>query len=127
MVHAANANDFQWIQFDATTAEVEELLMAEFFVWEHDISGTKDISTEAYHLPSHIQEHIEYVTPGTRLRTRNLKRESTSAGELTKRAYRSGRPDITQLPGFPKPNSSDCDVYVTKECTQGMPLFLSTI
>ena len=119
-----NANQIQWVQFDATTAEVEELLIAEFFVWEH-VSGTKDISTEAYHLPSHIQEHVEYVTPGTRLRTRNLKRRSTNAEELTKRAHRSGRPDITQLPGFPHPNSSDCDVYVTKECTQGMLSFLS--
>jgi tripeptidyl-peptidase-1 len=121
-----NANEFQWIQFDATAAEVEELLIAEFFVWEH-ISGTHDISTEAYHLPSHIQEHVEYVTPGTRLRTRNLKRRSTSAGELTKRSHKSGRPDITRLPGFPNPNSSDCDVYVTKECTQGMSSFHSTI
>lgn len=37
----------QWIQFDATVAEVEELLFAEFYVWEH-YSGTLDISTEEY-------------------------------------------------------------------------------
>ena len=41
-----NAEEFQWIQFDATAVEVEELLIAKFFVWEH-VSGNKDISTES--------------------------------------------------------------------------------
>jgi tripeptidyl-peptidase-1 len=29
------------------------------------------------------------------------------------------RPLITQLPGYPHPNSSVCDIYVTAECTRG--------
>ncbi|KAK8075930.1 hypothetical protein PG994_003202 [Apiospora phragmitis] len=61
----------QWIQFDATTAEAENLLYAEFHVWQHP-DGSHDISTEAYHVPSHVQEHVDYVTPGTRLRTRSM-------------------------------------------------------
>jgi tripeptidyl-peptidase-1 len=108
-------NSFKWIQFDATAAEVEDLLIAEFYVWEH-VSGTHDISTESYHVPTHIQEHIDYVTPGTRLRQRNLRLERN--GALDKRVV--AKPLITQLPAFPNPNSSVCDIYVTAECTRGV-------
>jgi len=107
----------QWIQFDATTAEVEELLAADYYVWEHS-SGTQDISTEAYHVPTHIQEHIDYITPGTRLRERNTKQ--ARADRHAKRFVNTvgAKPLITQLPGFPHPNSSVCDLYVTADCTR---------
>lgn len=102
---------FKWIQFDATAAEVEQLLVAEFYIWEHG-SGDQDISTEEYHVPTHIQEHIDYVTPGSRLRQRS----SMAAGLDNQRR----QPLITKLPGFPHPNSTTCDIYVTAECTRGM-------
>jgi tripeptidyl-peptidase-1 len=98
-------------------AEVEELLVAEFFVFEH-VSGTTDISTEEYHVPTHIKEHIDYVTPGARLRQRNLK--AGRVAELEKRGASTVQPLITQLPAFPNPNSSSCDIYVTADCTRGM-------
>ncbi|TAQ87686.1 hypothetical protein B7494_g3994 [Chlorociboria aeruginascens] len=113
---ALSANK-QWIQFDASVAEVEELLVAEFYMWEHVASGNHDISSEEYHVPTHIQEHIDYVTPGTRLRRRNVKK--AQAGKLSKRTGASRpTPLITQLPGFPYPNASTCDTYVTAECTR---------
>ncbi|TVY25147.1 Tripeptidyl-peptidase sed1 [Lachnellula hyalina] len=100
----------QWIQFDATAAEVEELLFAEYYVWDH-LSGSHDISSEGYHLPTHIREHIDYVTPGTRLRPRNVKNKRAAN-------FNKPQPMITKLPGFPFPNSSTCDTYVTAECTR---------
>lgn len=120
-------NGCQWIQFDAPVAEVEELLFAEFFVWEHS-SGTHDISTESYHLPTHIKEHIDYITPGTRMRQRNVKGGRSSGVEkrLTNPQLPKGiRPLVTQLPAFPHPNLSTCDTYVTAECTRSMS-FLKT-
>lgn len=106
----------QWIQFDATVVEVEELMFAEFYVWEHS-SGSFDISTEEYHVPAHVKEHIDYVTPGVRLRTRRA--EATQ--NLNKRASTDKnrvKPFITQLPGFPNPNSTTCSIYVTADCTR---------
>lgn len=108
----------QWLQFDATAAEVEELLYADFYLWEHGDSGVKDIATEEYHLPGHIQEHVDYITPGSRLRQRSMKRMDHE--KLKKRVV--AQPQITQLPGFPNPNASVCDIYVTAECTRGMSL-----
>ncbi|KAH9217424.1 putative Tripeptidyl-peptidase sed1 [Leptodontidium sp. 2 PMI_412] len=116
---APSANK-QWIQFDATAEEAENLLFADFYLWEHS-SGVHDISTEEYHIPTHIQEHIDYITPGTRLRQRNAK---ISAGdELSKRfesTLSSGgaKPFITKLPGFPQTNATNCDIYVTADCTR---------
>ncbi|KAL6889192.1 peptidase S8/S53 domain-containing protein [Trichoderma evansii] len=65
----------QWVQFDASVEEVENLFYTDFFLWEH-FSGSEDIAAEEYHIPIHIQEHIDYVTPGTRLRKGSTKTHS---------------------------------------------------
>ncbi|KAI8628143.1 subtilisin-like protein [Xylariaceae sp. FL1651] len=106
----------QWIQFDASTGEVEELLFADFYIWEHS-DGSTDMSTEAYHLPSKIQEHVDYVTPGTRLRSR----QQAAKNKKMKRGtgfMDDVKPFITKLPGFPNPNSTTCSIYVTADCTR---------
>ncbi len=100
--------------FDATVEEVEDLLYAEFYIFEHS-SGSHDISTESYHIPGHIQDHTDYVTPGTRLRMA----KRSSRGDLAKRNDRfKVRPQITKLPGFPVINATSCNVYVTADCTR---------
>ncbi|KAI1750022.1 subtilisin-like protein [Xylaria castorea] len=103
----------QWIQFDAKTSEVEELLFADFYVWKHSDGGS-DMSTESYHLPSKIQEHVDYVTPGTRLRSK----QHAAKEKKMKRSFDDVRPFITQLPGYPQPNSTTCSLYVTADCTR---------
>lgn len=116
-----NANAQQWIQFDATAEQADNLLYADFYVWKHS-SGVHDLSTEEYHLPAHIQEHVDYITPGTRLRSRNAK--ISSGDELSKRfsdRLNSGgaKPFIQQLHGQPTTNLTTCDKYVTADCTRG--------
>lgn len=99
--------------------EAEDLLIADFFTWDH-VSGVHDISCEEYHVPAHVQEYIDYVTPGTRLRQKNYKRNGVKAARsegLHKRLV--AEPLITELPGFPNPNASNCDVFVTAPCTRG--------
>ncbi|KAH7038297.1 peptidase S8/S53 domain-containing protein [Microdochium trichocladiopsis] len=117
--HSANK---QWLQFDATAKEVEELLYAEFHVWQHK-DGFEDISTDAYHVPSHIKEHIDYITPGTRLRA--IKRTAEAKGQQ-KKQRRSGdlniRPEPlyrTSFKGQPDPfviNATSCDVNIVADC-----------
>lgn len=109
----------QWIQFDATVEEVEDLLFAEFFMWEHIESGDHDISTEEYHVPERLREHVDYVTPGVRLRTKRDAHKQ-KLHDVQKRSGHDNiaRPFLTQLSGFPHPNSSTCSVYVTAECTR---------
>lgn len=96
---------------------MESLLYANFFLWEH-VSGSEDIAAEKYHVPTHIQEHIDYVTPGTRLRTGSAKTHP-SIPSKKRAASLSGRPDVSLLSGFPNPNSTTCSIYVTADCTRG--------
>ncbi|KAI0598664.1 Pro-kumamolisin, activation domain-containing protein [Biscogniauxia sp. FL1348] len=57
----------QWIQFDAPVSQVEELLMADYHVWENRDTGVKNIACEEYHVPKDVKEHIDYITPGIKL------------------------------------------------------------
>ncbi|KAI0876507.1 peptidase S8/S53 domain-containing protein [Hypoxylon argillaceum] len=57
----------QWIQFDAPVEQVEDLLATDYHVWEHKMTGTKDIGCEKYHVPKHVSSHIDYITPGVKL------------------------------------------------------------
>ncbi|GAW10864.1 hypothetical protein ANO14919_001990 [Xylariales sp. No.14919] len=108
----------QWIQFDATTGEVEDLLYADYYVWEHS-DGSNDMSTESYHIPSKIQEHVDYVTPGTRLRSRQHAAKEKKMKKTKRGSFKDDvRPFITALPAFPEPNSTTCSIYVTAECTR---------
>jgi tripeptidyl-peptidase I len=49
----------QWIQFDATVTEVENLLFTDYFYWEHSSTGSENIAAEEYHVPAHVQTHID--------------------------------------------------------------------
>ncbi|KAI2632647.1 putative alkaline serine protease AorO [Hypomontagnella submonticulosa] len=63
----SQSSNRQWVQFDAPVNQVEDLLMTDYDVWEHMDTGVKNIACEEYHVPKHIQEHIDYITPGIKL------------------------------------------------------------
>ncbi|KAJ1328207.1 tripeptidyl-peptidase I [Microdochium nivale] len=119
----------QWLQFDATTEEVEALLYAEFHVWQHT-DGFQEVSTEAYHVPADIREHIDYITPGTRLRAIKSRADHALLSSAEKRASKgrgrigSGHVPpkalyITKLGSQPEPfvvNSTSCDVHIVADC-----------
>ncbi|EHK20964.1 uncharacterized protein TRIVIDRAFT_192452 [Trichoderma virens Gv29-8] len=50
-----------WLAFDATTKEVESLLHTEYF---HDDQDRALVAAHEYHLPEHVSEHVDYITPG---------------------------------------------------------------
>ncbi|KAK3936734.1 alkaline serine protease [Diplogelasinospora grovesii] len=104
----------QWIQFDADAAEVEDLLLADFYVFEHLSTGTKNVACDEYHVPKHIQEHIDYITPGIRLRAKKTQKKP-------KRAVTPKHgPVIVQAEAadLPPLNASVCYKYVTPECVK---------
>ncbi|KAL1840747.1 hypothetical protein VTK73DRAFT_3682 [Phialemonium thermophilum] len=115
----------QWVQFDATTAEVESLLFTEYYVFEHAHTGTQNIAADGYHVPAVVQEHIDYITPGIRLRVdpgkaKQLKRRR-EAEALRRRGFDNMNTGIipmgeADVAGLPPLNSSVCDTYVTPQC-----------
>lgn len=118
------SNILQWIQFDATAAQVENLLYTDFYYWKHGPTGTENIAAEEYHIPADVQKHIDYITPGIRLRPdpgliRRLKRreEAKSHPKRLFKAMNNGleaiSPDLNVLPPL---NNTMCDSYVTNSC-----------
>jgi len=121
----------QWIQFDATVEEVENLLYAEFHVYEH-ADGSKDVSTEAYHLPNHVRDLVDYITPGTRLRAiKGRGVASPLSGTVEKRGGNPVRVGsghvpakshfVKSLDGQTEPfvtNSTTCDVAIVADCVR---------
>ncbi|KAK2072007.1 hypothetical protein P8C59_006386 [Phyllachora maydis] len=107
----------QWIQFDARADEVEALLLAEYSVWQHS-SGSTDVSCPAYHVPQHVQEHIDYITPGTRMRQRTKHSRPTVERRRLHSPMVDPHKQVAPLPGLPQLNASSCNHYVTAVCVR---------
>ncbi|KAM7215665.1 alkaline serine protease [Rhypophila decipiens] len=112
----------QWVQFDANVTEVEHLLLADYYIYEHRATGTRNIACDEYHIPHRIREHIDYVTPGIRLRAEpakleKLKRDQQQSAHLDKRDTQPGQVRKgARLPTLPPLNTSVCDLYVSPAC-----------
>ncbi|KII91521.1 hypothetical protein PLICRDRAFT_105438 [Plicaturopsis crispa FD-325 SS-3] len=52
-----------WIEVDVTVAEAEHLLKAEYKTYTHEETGAEHIACEKYHLPEHVQPHVDLVMP----------------------------------------------------------------
>jgi tripeptidyl-peptidase-1 len=115
----------QWIQFDAAAEEAEDLLITDFYFWEDSTGSHRDIACEEYHVPAHIQEHIDYATPGIRMRENGaLKRKVNKRNEKIP-ALKDG-PSIENNIAFksaandiPGVNSTTCSTVITADCIRG--------
>ncbi|RDI89307.1 hypothetical protein Vi05172_g412 [Venturia inaequalis] len=52
-----------WLQFDATISEAERLFKTEYYIFEHTQTRTPHIACHEYHLPAHISNLVDFVTP----------------------------------------------------------------
>ncbi|KAF7527340.1 hypothetical protein G7054_g10491 [Neopestalotiopsis clavispora] len=52
-----------WLEFKATVQEVERLLKTEYHVYQHGQHGNLHVACDKYHVPSHLTEHIDLITP----------------------------------------------------------------
>ncbi|TVY36143.1 Tripeptidyl-peptidase [Lachnellula occidentalis] len=57
----------QWMQFDASAFDLETLLNTKYHIYEHTETGKLTVACDEYHVPAYIQEHVDYITPGTKL------------------------------------------------------------
>ncbi|KAK4932151.1 hypothetical protein LTR49_001448 [Elasticomyces elasticus] len=112
----------QWLQFDAKTSEAEELLKAQYHFYEHGQTGKSSIACDEYHVPAHVQSHVDYITPGIKLYATRAKKADSA--ELEKRGWRGPPhrphpPKRPMPPGMPSPPSmglQHCDTVATPDC-----------
>jgi tripeptidyl-peptidase-1 len=120
----AHSDNKGWFAFHATAEEAESLLQTEYHEYEDTESGGIMPACEAYHVPKHLQVHIDYISPGIKL--------LAPTGQLRKRLQTrsSGGPTWSgptakfHKPSWPIPeNSSDlstCDIAITPACVAAL-------
>ncbi|KAH7869668.1 Pro-kumamolisin, activation domain-containing protein, partial [Lentinula edodes] len=54
-----------WIKFDIPVSTANQLLQAEFSIFNHTESGQTSVRTLAYSIPSDLQAHVKVVHPTT--------------------------------------------------------------
>ncbi|KAL8663945.1 MAG: hypothetical protein Q9202_003494 [Teloschistes flavicans] len=118
----------QWLQFDAQTLEVEKLLQAEYHQYEHAQTGKTNVGCDQYHVPAHVQKHVDYVTPGIKLLTPSRPTSKAAAQAIEKRTFGVTapnmppvRPSLKALPDtltnlLKLPLSQLCTLAVTPDC-----------
>ncbi|KAL9084714.1 MAG: hypothetical protein Q9165_007962 [Trypethelium subeluteriae] len=98
-----------FLTFDATVGELENLLKAEYFVYQHTKgSDHHAIACDRYHIPHHLQQHIGFITPGTSLGASKGRRQNV-------RSYRK-RQECSSLPSVNSPTLDTCWQAATPEC-----------
>lgn len=115
-----------WFAFDVTTAEAERLLHTEFHEFVHGSTGNSMAACDQYHVPKHIQGHIDYITPG--IKGSQLRPRQKSGMRKSKRGFRSSKskgwisPSRKTAPFFPTniTDLSTCDQIVTPACIQAL-------
>lgn len=133
----------QWIQFDASTEDLEFLLNTKYHVYEHTETGKTTVACDEYatcfltsktsnsfryHIPPHIQQHVDYITPSIKLFTPQRRGSARRAveGHIERRDFKL--PPLLKDLGMTLeallaiPELLVCSVAVTPACVQSMYL-----
>lgn len=115
-----------WLAFDATAEEAEDLLHTEFHAYEHGATGHVSASCDSYHLPKHIQKHVDYITPGVKLLAPVSKRGLQKRGfgltnsdhgvSIPRKFVPSNAADILSI----VTELTTCDQLITPVCIQAL-------
>ncbi len=114
-----------WFAFYATAEEAERLLYTEFHEFEDSVTGGVVPACDEYHVPKHLRQHIDYITPGIKLlapvESHKSKRNRIIKKDLEARTNAHSLLEILKPPHHPDPNDlSTCDVAITPACVAAL-------
>lgn len=125
-----------WFAFDVTVEEAERLLHTEFFHDGIEEDRGSMVGCNEYHLPKHIQAHVDYVTPGVKgtlmdLHPTSQWKRAAAKGHGAKRATSPSTPkhgklmpkgtnlrDVDVVYGGSNYSLATCDELIIPECIQ---------
>ena len=81
-----------WVSLNATVAEAERLLDTEYFVYQHSDGSTYLACKDAYHLPMHVSEHVDLVTPTLHFA---MKAKQHARVDQSARPFASGKVEVS--------------------------------
>ncbi|KAK1990611.1 Pro-kumamolisin [Colletotrichum falcatum] len=70
-----------WVQFNSTVGELERLLKTEYHAYKHE-QGHTHVACDRYHVPEHLVEHIDMITPTIHFDQRIGKQRKNNKHEL---------------------------------------------
>ncbi|GKT96345.1 subtilisin-like protein [Colletotrichum tofieldiae] len=70
-----------WVQFNGTAGEIERLLKTEYHVYKHE-QGHMHVACDKYHVPEHLVEHIDMITPSVHFDQRIGEQRKNNKHEL---------------------------------------------
>lgn len=134
-----------WLTFNATVREVEQMLKTKYHVYKHADSKGRHVACDKYHVPEHLAEHIDIITPTVHF-DQNIgyqrigNRKDISEESITELRKRSAQLEKRQRPstgiiGSPNDGSnpkqghdienammdlSQCDSMITPACLQAL-------
>ncbi|KAK5168368.1 uncharacterized protein LTR77_006938 [Saxophila tyrrhenica] len=118
-----------WLAFHASAKQLESLLHTEYFEYHDQHTGAVSPSTDCYHLPQHIREHVDYITPGITLLPpmhkpgQRQQSTSTQLDRQRKKYYVQGskRSTSRRSPYHDEQGSTDsCDQSITPACVAAL-------
>ncbi|KAK1066330.1 hypothetical protein LTR74_007217 [Friedmanniomyces endolithicus] len=118
-----------WLAFDASVADLESLLRTEYHEHHDTATGRSMITCDQYHVPAHLVDHIDYITPGVKgvhVHSSDLKKRSWKPGHHGPGGYGGSPgwqpPKHHPAPYMPWNNSelSTCDVAITPACLRAL-------
>ena len=130
--------DKGWLSFRPTASQAEDLFQTEYHRYEHGPTGATATACEEYRLPKHIQEHVDYISPGVKLLAprkprRDLLESRSSSIKLAsgqqpeKRSFHvSDTKKFYEMPVLKKAANGSldtCDVAITPQCVQALYKF----
>lgn len=83
----------QWMQFDAKVEEAEKIFRTTYHQYEHSATGRTTVACDSYAIPEHLQQHVDYITPGLKLMAAGKASVASlekRASEHEKRGFRTG-------------------------------------
>lgn len=92
-----------WVQFDGTVQEAEQLFATEYWHYQHAASGGLRLACDHYSLPEHVQEHVDFAMPTVQL-------------DGLKPVANVDRTLMAPIPGGASIGSRSCGELITVDC-----------
>ncbi|KAL7945380.1 peptidase S8/S53 domain-containing protein [Trichoderma barbatum] len=114
----SQSDNRQWIQFHATVEELENLLNANYDIYEDKNTGIRQVGTDEYSIPTDLLNHFDYITPAT---TRLQVSGDVETRKVRRQVKRDDPDDvILAAPLFGADVTSNCNDFITPRCIRNM-------
>ncbi|KAI9063709.1 subtilisin-like protein [Trametes sanguinea] len=120
------STDRAYLRVNVSVAEAERLLATSYYVYQHE-DGSEEVGCHhGYHLPEHVVEHVDLVTPTVHFEKVRLHahagRRKRSAAAASDYSWKMNRPQgvSPNKPSMVYADAEHCDKLATIDCFRAL-------